>query len=129
MSAAAIVRGQRMERWRRIAIASAKQCGRAVVPLVRPPTPFAACIARDATGTQLVFVEPDQRVSTGAVYNVPRPETATFFVGPEGGWTDAELGVAHDLNAQLVTLGGLTLRADAMPLVALTALRTVWKDL
>ena len=36
-SLAGLARGQRVERWRRVAVASAKQCGRAVVPEVLDP--------------------------------------------------------------------------------------------
>jgi 16S rRNA (uracil1498-N3)-methyltransferase len=36
-SAASIERGRRVDRWQRIAVASAKQCGRAVVPPVKRP--------------------------------------------------------------------------------------------
>ena len=37
---AALVRGRRRERWERIAVASAKQCGRATVPAILEPQSF-----------------------------------------------------------------------------------------
>jgi 16S rRNA U1498 N3-methylase RsmE len=45
-------------------------------------------------------------------------------IGPEGGWTPDEIALAEKA-CQLVTLGGCTIRADAMPRVALTALFVV----
>ena len=33
----ALLRGARIERWQRVALASAKQCGRAVLPEIRVP--------------------------------------------------------------------------------------------
>ena len=54
---------------------------------------------------------------------------AELFVGPEGGWTPGELQLAAASGCMLVTLGGQTLRADAAPMVAMTALRAIWGDL
>src|SRR5688572_16934701 len=40
VSLAALTRSARHQRWQRIAVSSAKQCGRAVVPAVAPPIAF-----------------------------------------------------------------------------------------
>jgi 16S rRNA (uracil1498-N3)-methyltransferase len=55
------------------------------------------------------------------------PREATILVGPEGGWTEEEIrrGAAA---CRLATMGGRTLRADAMALVALAALFSKWKE-
>jgi 16S rRNA (uracil1498-N3)-methyltransferase len=128
VSAAALTRGRRIERWQRIAVASAKQCRRAVVPPVRPAAALDASIADEENNVRLLFVEPAQRAETVRLQGLPPPPAAVFFVGPEGGWTDAELESAEQAGVQLVTLGGLTLRADAMPVIVLTAAKTVWED-
>ena len=41
----------------------------------------------------------------------------------------SEVAAAHDSGAILMSLGGRTLRADAVPIVALTALLTTWGEL
>ena len=51
------------------------------------------------------------------------------IVGPEGGWTVPEVAAAHDSGAILMSLGSRTLRADAVPIVALTALLTTWGEM
>jgi 16S rRNA (uracil1498-N3)-methyltransferase len=61
--------------------------------------------------------------------HVPKSRTAQLIVGPEGGWSPGELQLAASAGSMLVTLGTQTLRADAVPLVALSALRAVWNDL
>ena len=127
-SAAALERGHRVDRWQRIAIASAKQCGRAVVPSIEQPLALPASVAA-AGGGRIVFVEPGPDVTPIRIQDVSAPANATLFIGPEGGWTAQELQAAHAAGASLVTMGGLTLRADAMPIVALTAVRTLWEDL
>jgi 16S rRNA (uracil1498-N3)-methyltransferase len=75
-----------------------------------------------------MFVEPRPTGSEVNIRTVTRPTSATLIVGPEGGWSDDELRIARDGGASLVTMGELTLRADAMPVVALTAVRTLWED-
>lgn len=125
----ALARGKRVERWQRIAIASCKQCGRAVVPPVCAAQAFDAWLALPAGGARLLLAEPGAAAGARPVQDVAAPSSAEAIVGPEGGWTEGELSDAKAAGAEFVTLGGVTLRADAVPLVALTALRTVWRDL
>jgi 16S rRNA (uracil1498-N3)-methyltransferase len=126
--AATVVRARRVERWQKIAIASAKQCGRAVVPPVDAPRSLAALLSDPPNGARIMFVEPGAAVTPSRIQDLAVAAEATLIVGPEGGWTDHEVRTASQAGASLVTLGGLTLRADAMPVVALTALKTVWED-
>ena len=128
-----LVRGRRQERWERIAISSAKQCGRALVPAVLEPRAFDAIIASLAGLTLpdpcLMFVEPSaaaDALSVGDLEGTPPRET-TVLVGPEGGWTLEELEKGAAVSRR-VTLGGRTFRADAMPVVALAALFTRWGE-
>ncbi len=134
VTAATLVRARRPERWARIAVASAKQCGRAIVPSIFPPIGMAELL--DALGTRtergpaLMLVEPEASIHAMALSDVdlPAPRDATIIIGPEGGWTPEELERASHV-CRLLTLGRRTVRADAMPLVALTALFAIWKEL
>jgi 16S rRNA (uracil1498-N3)-methyltransferase len=124
-----VTRGGRVARWQRIAVSSAKQCGRAVVPVVADALSFANWIALPRREPMLMLVEPSAQAFTLPLRRVMPAPRATLIVGPEGGWTDAEIRAAQNARAALITLGKLTLRADAAPIVALTALRAVWEDL
>ena len=133
VSGAALERSRRRERWERVAVASAKQCGRAVLPAVLEPVAFDAVVhgiaAMTLPGVGLMFVEPGAASDTVSVAEIDArpPREATVILGPEGGWTPAEIARGAG-SCRLVTLGGRTLRADAMPLVALAALFTRWKE-
>ena len=59
----------------------------------------------------------------------PIPADAAVVVGPEGGWTDAECEAAQAHGVRLVTLGRRTLRADAVPVAAISVLQFLWGDL
>ena len=122
-------KSQRVARWQRIAVASAKQCGRAVVPVVAPAQTFEAYLATPWHGARLICVEPSVGSNVRTVQEIAKLDAAHVIVGPEGGWADAELSAARLHGAVAVSLGGRTLRADAAPLVALTALLTTWGEL
>jgi 16S rRNA (uracil1498-N3)-methyltransferase len=49
-------------------------------------------------------------------------------VGPEGGWTKEEWEAARAHGLRLVSLGHRTLRADAIPVAALSVLQFLWEE-
>lgn len=121
--------GAAVERWRRVAIASAKQCGRAVVPEIRPVSDLAGIFVDPAEKkVRLLFAEPATGAGTLSVSQSigDRPAAATIFVGPEGGWSAEEVERAAAAGVRLIGLGPRTLRAESVPAVALAALWTVW---
>ena len=133
-----IEKSARISRWQRIAVASAKQCGRAVVPDVRPARLFDEAIASMSgtaatSGTNglnatVMLVEPSAGQQVLTLRELPRRDHLAVLVGPEGGWTEQEVRRARETGAMLLTLGTQTLRADAVPIVALTALRVRLED-
>ena len=135
ISLASLTRGRRRERWERIAVSSAKQCGRAVVPSIAEPRQFNASAAssartrgEDFPSPVFILVEPNTSAGVAlANLEVSIPDRATLVVGPEGGWTTEEVAAAATLGT-LVTLGQRTLRADAMALVALSAMFARWGE-
>ena len=134
VSISSLRRGRRRERWERIAVSSAKQCGRAVVPAIMEPRPFedvaASLVAITLPQPGLMFVEPAASADAMSLSDMDGapPREATLIIGPEGGWTPEEVERGSAVS-RLVTLGARTLRADAMPIVALTALFARWRDL
>jgi 16S rRNA (uracil1498-N3)-methyltransferase len=114
----------RVERWKRVALSSVKQCGRAVVPEVEEPQALAVALA-SLPHPLIALVEPSLGARPGEL--PPRPDTATVLVGPEGGWAPDDVEALAGAGATLFSLGGRVLRADAAPLVALTALLWEWK--
>ena len=123
--------GRAPERWRRIAIASAKQCRRAVVPAIGMGTAFGDWLATDRTALRLMLVEPSASIEghPPSTLGGNRPESASLLVGPEGGWSAAEIESALAAGCIPITLGRRTLRADAVPIVAIGVLQFVWGDL
>jgi 16S rRNA (uracil1498-N3)-methyltransferase len=117
-----------LERWRRVAVASAKQCGRAVVPKIAAVTPFKDVIESTPEVPKFMCVEPRLAVNglDQAGAGKVRPIEAVVFVGPEGGWSAKEVEQARAAGVSLIHLGPRTLRAETVPTVVLTALWTAW---
>jgi 16S rRNA (uracil1498-N3)-methyltransferase len=124
--------GRETERWSRVAIASAKQCRRATVPPIASPRPFEEWLATQAHGSPLMLIEPS--AASGDETSLRLLEhhatgSIALLVGPEGGWTDEERERAFAGACLPVTLGGLTLRADAIPIAALAVVRFALRDI
>src|SRR5262249_46231823 len=63
---AGVMRGARLDRWRRVALASVKQSRRAVLPEIRTPLSFEDYVGEPPAAIALMFVEP----SAGAASQV-----------------------------------------------------------
>jgi 16S rRNA (uracil1498-N3)-methyltransferase len=116
-------------RWQRVAVAAVKQCGRAVVPVIRPVAPLDDMLRQWSGGPILVSVEPGRvRPVWGpdAVGPGPRPDAALLLVGPEGGWDEDEVRLLANAGARRLSLGPRTLRGDLAPAVALSLLWAHW---
>ncbi len=132
VTVSALIKGARLDRWRRVALASVKQSRRAVVPEIRMPLTLETYLGEPAAALRLMLVEPGAPADAGllsALRVEATPADAAVLVGPEGGWTDEECTSARDRGARLVTLGHRTLRADAVAIAAISVLQFLWGDL
>ncbi|HJO18262.1 MAG: 16S rRNA (uracil(1498)-N(3))-methyltransferase [Vicinamibacterales bacterium] len=127
-----ILRSGGVARWQRIAVAAAKQCGRAVVPEIREVATVEAFTSTDQSKLRLVLVEPGvsraDAVRPRSLALQPQPQSVSLAVGPEGGWATDDLNRFISEGFQVVTLGGRILRAETVPIVALAMLVCLWDD-
>jgi 16S rRNA (uracil1498-N3)-methyltransferase len=127
-----IARRSETARWGRVAVSSAKQCRRAVVPAVAGPQRFTDWLPTSAHGLRLMLVEPsasDGDLCSLRVLEDHAPGSLALIVGPEGGWTEEERQQSELAGCMAVTLGGLTLRADAIATAAIAIARFALRDL
>jgi 16S rRNA (uracil1498-N3)-methyltransferase len=116
----------RRERWLRIVRGAAKQSRRAWVPEIGPARTLAEMLAENAPVDGLLLVESGGRASIGS----PSPgRPALLAVGPEGGWTGAELAAAEVAGWRAVGLGPRVLRAETAAVAALAILQFTSGDL
>ncbi len=128
--------GRLGDRWRGVAVAAAKQCGRAVVPVIRPTVTFGQFVEDvRSCAVRLLLVEPAAAATDAAGVRIDalgrgsRPPAAALAIGPEGGWTGDEIQAAEAAGFGMLTLGRRTLRAETAPVAALAVLRFAWRDL
>ncbi len=118
-------------RWRRIATAAAKQCGRAVVPAIHRPVAWPQVVAAAGKfGLRLIF-DPAAPTRLGRS-ELPAPTESTSLlvaVGPEGGFSAVELGQAREAGFQQIGLGPRILRTETAGIAAIAVCQLWWGDL
>ncbi len=109
----------RAERWGRLVIEAAEQCGRGRLPAIDPPLPFGEALA-SAPGVLVVPYEAERanRLADYLRALPEKPHAVSLFIGPEGGYTDGEIALARESGAALVTLGRQVLRSETAGVVA-----------
>ncbi|CAN5471131.1 16S rRNA (uracil(1498)-N(3))-methyltransferase [soil metagenome] len=107
---------KKTERWRKIALEAAKQCGRADLMKIELPVDFAEFI-KNAADAKILFSERGGESFSA----IRKSEKMIAFVGSEGGWEDSEIELATSNGCQIITLGGRILRAETAA-IAITAI-------
>lgn len=105
----------RLTRWRALAESAAEQSHRGKVPVVEGPMSLAAAVA-SIEGSRLLVLEPSGAIPLLGALDGSR--SYVIAVGPEGGWTDAELALFGGRGGVAVNLGPRILRARLAPVVA-----------
>ncbi len=103
----------------RVVREAAKQAERASWPRIAGPLPLPDAFAGEASGTRLIL-EPSGEPFPSAL---PAGSVA-LLVGPEGGWTEAELDAALASGWVAASLAAGKLRAETAAVAALTLART-----
>jgi 16S rRNA (uracil1498-N3)-methyltransferase len=107
---------QRLQRWQRIVAEAAEQSGRATIPVVDPVANFPEVMADPSDRQAVVLWEDERAVGLPTLLDDARP--LRLLVGPEGGFSPAEIALAHDCGALTASLGPLTLRAETAAVAA-----------
>ncbi len=118
-----VKRGADPERWQRVAVEAARQCGRGDVPVIDPADSLAEALARGRDpDASLVLLDPraDRELA-----DVATRHAVVLVVGPEGGFSDDERAAAGALGYVGATLGAFTLRTETACAAALGALAAI----
>lgn len=107
-------KGFNLERAQKIAIEASEQCGRADVPEIGSIMGLVECIMGEEE--KIVFDSSGAFVPHPLIHNT---YPISFFIGPEGGWTEKEVERFKETKAKIFSLGKLTLRAETAAIVAL----------
>lgn len=97
------------QRWRRVAIEACKQSRNPFVPEIGAPVTVHESLVRVAETDALVYADAGGGPLDGAPAARGRLH---LYVGPEGGFTEAEKSLLADSGARAVGLGGNILRVE-----------------
>jgi 16S rRNA (uracil1498-N3)-methyltransferase len=120
----ALKKGHAVDRWQRIAIASAKQCGQLRLPAIDAPQSFEEWLSSSDGSLRLLLTEPSSSFAPlrtlPEILAGPHPLSVNCIVGPEGGWSLSEHHAATAAGCVALTLGSMTFRADAAGLIVVS---------
>lgn len=122
--------GDRRDRWQKVAAGAARQCRRAIIPLVRPPRGLGEVLAAIPPGAfSFLPWEEEGENPLGKVLPASRPDRVFIFIGPEGGFDPSEVEEARRRGVAAVTLGPRILRTETAGLACLSIVLHRWGDL
>jgi len=125
------VSDKKLNRWQRIIAEAAEQSQRGKLPLLEPVLSFdQAC--QSAAGFSLLAWEGEQALGLRAALRgqmTKDTSSVNLFIGPEGGFSQAEVEFARARGVLPITLGSRVLRAETAGLVAAAAILYEFGDL
>ena len=109
-------------RWQQISEAAAKQSKRGIIPQVQEPMSFQKALEM-AKGMDLKLIPyelAEGMEKTRSLIESAKPgQEIAIFIGPEGGFDEAEVEAAQKAGIEPVTLGRRILRTETAPLAIL----------
>lgn len=122
-------RDKKLAHWQGVIVASAMQCGRAVLPALDEITPLAAVLdaaVLDAADDLRWIFSPHHAPTADAPASADR---LSLLIGPEGGFTPDEVASAQSAGWFIQRLGPRILRADTAATVAIARAQSRYGDL
>lgn len=116
---------KKQERWQDIAIAACEQCGRTVVPKIRPIMDLTSALEGVADADLKLLMSLRRPL---ALNEFSQPHAVTLLIGPEGGLSASEEELATRYGFSAFSLGPRVLRTETASLAALAAMQALWGD-
>lgn len=113
----------RLARWQGIAEAAAKQSKRGIIPAVQPVMTMKEAIAYSRCAKVRIIpyeLAEDTETTRKLINGLRQGEDVAVFIGPEGGFEEAEIQAAIEAEVVPVTLGKRILRTETAGLTVLS---------
>ncbi|MGN0394789.1 MAG: 16S rRNA (uracil(1498)-N(3))-methyltransferase [Coprococcus sp.] len=116
---------KKTDRYRGIALAAAKQCGRGIIPEITKPVSFKDAL--DMAGSLDMCIIPYEEAegmqySKRVISEIQGKKTLGIFIGPEGGFEKEEVMAAVEKGAKAITLGHRILRTETAGMAVLSVI-------
>jgi len=111
---------KKVERWQKIVVEAAKQCGRAHIPHIAMPVSVKE-LAQKAAQHGLALC-PWEEGGAGFYHALSaKPQDSAIIIGPEGGIDKSEVRILQEKGVQTVTLGARILRTETAAISSIAA--------
>lgn len=118
---------KKIQQWQKIAIAACEQCGRNIVPTIRPLMKLADWCAEN-DGALKLNLHPRAKYSIRTLPSIP-PQGVRLLIGSEGGLSPQEIAQTEQQGFTEILLGKRVLRTETASLAAISALQICFGDL
>lgn len=112
----------KLERWQKIAVEAAKQCGTSVKPMIGRNMEFSNLVSDFANHGSVVLFYEGEKINTVSEMP-PLRNNILIIIGPEGGFSADEIGEAKKAGASTVSLGPLILRVETAAIAGVTLIQ------
>ncbi|MDR2006790.1 MAG: 16S rRNA (uracil(1498)-N(3))-methyltransferase [Acidaminococcales bacterium] len=121
----------KQERWQKVVLAAGKQCRRDILPCVYAPMTLPEALSCFPFDLGIIAYEGEterglREILRGAE---ARPSSVLLLVGPEGGFSAAEIKAAEAAGVQRASLGPRVLRTETAAVAALAVIMYEFGDL
>ena len=124
ISERSVAKGEKLERWKKIAKEASEQCGRATIPEISPLLKFSEVLklAKDYDLALIPWELEDKttlkKILTGL--EASRPAGLVILVGPEGGFSTQEVELVINAGFKSISLGKRILRTETAGMAILS---------
>lgn len=120
----------KQKRWQKIAESAAKQCGRQRITEILPVSNLDKAVKALPENIEIIMPWEEAEDNTlKKVLTSRKPCNVAVIIGPEGGFTEAEVALAKNCGAEIVTLGKRILRTETAAIATVTIIMHQWGDL
>ena len=115
---------KKLERWRHISTSAAEQSHRLFIPLVTVPMSFDALIASitsESSPALMLHPSPMLPMLQSSVRDISTAGLVVM-IGPEGGWSEREVHLAHESGVNVVQMGPRVMRTETAGLAAISTI-------
>lgn len=116
---------RKTERYQSIALSAAKQCGRGRIPEVTKPVTFDEALSMAAKlDMGIIPYEEAEGIefSRKVISEIKGKSSLGIFIGPEGGFDEAEVAAAKETGIVPITLGHRILRTETAGMAVMSVL-------
>jgi len=122
-------RVSRQKKWKKIADEAAKQCGRTLQPVVERVMSLEEVLENGKAASLFMCYEGEADQPIREFFASSEASRFCVLVGPEGGFSPAEVSLCRQNDVQTVTMGPRILRTETASLAALSLLLYAKGDL